>query len=140
MPGVLWCNVPRDGGSNCTFVPRGEKKIIEENKYTFAFPQVESGTISSHGAFHFGFLKPWDFCRVDTCKPLCPRPVNLSQLPSPPDGSEGWWDLGTLCEAGREGWVLSFESRVFVSISFSCFFPPRSAKLFPYRHERLGEP
>lgn len=32
MPGVLWCDVPEDCGSYCTFVPRGEKKK-EENRF-----------------------------------------------------------------------------------------------------------
>lgn len=121
--GLLWCNVPGDCGSNCAFEPRGgKKKRIEENKYIFAFPQVESGTISSHRASHSRFLKPWDFRRVDTCKPLCPRPVNSWHLPSPPGGSEGWWDLGTLCEASREGWVLSFEGGFFGFQSLSVVF------------------
>lgn len=97
----------------------GKKKKIEENKYILAFLQVESSTISSHGAFHASFLKPWDFCRVDTCKPLCPRPVNSWHLPSPPGG---WGDLGTLGETSREGWVLAFEGGFFGFQSLSVVF------------------
>lgn len=122
MPGVLWCDVPRDCGSYCTFVPRGEKK--KRGKYIFAFPQVESGTISSCGAFHSSFLKPWDFCRVNTYKPLYQRPVKSWHPVSPPGVSEGWWNLGTPCEADGEGWVLSSDA------FFCCCFHSLSVVFF----------
>lgn len=59
---------------------RGGKK--EENKYRFAFPQMEGNAISSHGTFHSTFLEPRDFFRVDTYKQLCQRPGSLRhQIP-----------------------------------------------------------
>lgn len=89
--------------SNCAVCHGEKKKGIEANKYIFAFSQVESSALFFHGAFHSSFLKPWDFCKGDTCKPLCHRPVSLWYLMSPLGGLEGWWDPGTLCEASREG-------------------------------------
>lgn len=87
----------------------GEKKK-NRGKYIFAFSQVEIIRVSFCRVFRSGFLKPGDCCRVDACKPLCQRPISLWRLTSSPPGlSEGWWDLGTPREAGREGWVLSSE-------------------------------
>lgn len=94
---------------------RVEKK--KENKYRFAFPQMEGSAISSHGTFHSTFLEPRDFFRVDTYKQLCQRPGSSRHPISPLGGLEGWWHLGHWVRPG-EGWFI------FKGFSFDFQFLP----------------